>query len=78
METIIGTTVKNTIMDAKVAQEYAAILNHIVVCEIEDELRIRFKALSFIYFEVGFGGSHMWVKQVGYLNDNKNLIQVNF
>ena len=60
-----------------ILKELNQILASIAISRNRNMLRSQMAETFFIYFEYGFGSSHMWVKQVGFLNDG-NMITVEF
>lgn len=58
-------------MERKSVEIFAEILNNITSCDSEDELRYCMRILEEkhpslnVYFNYGFGSSHMWVCEAG-------------
>lgn len=75
MEITITNTIKRFNWLNQIELEFVDILNEIQRYKTFEELKRNFGYNKYTYFEYGFGGAHMWVKQLGWLNQN-NLITV--
>ena len=65
MKTLIKNVIVNIELDNLIGIELVSILNGIVCCENEHQLRCSMPNYfeKSIHFDGGFGGHHMWVKQ---------------
>lgn len=59
-------------------EEFISILKLITFSENEAKLRINMQITPFNYFKVGFGSSHMWVKQLVHGKTREQIIFVEF
>lgn len=62
----------------EIQEEFLSILSLIVNSTTEEQLREIFSKYPLDYFMIGFGGSHMWVKQLINGESKQQVIMVKF
>ena len=55
--------ISDIILSKEINSEFVSILNKIQLSKTENDLRDEFRFDEFKHFKIGFGSSHMWVKQ---------------
>ena len=76
-------TVENSVSfelseDITIYLEFVEIINRTVSAKSEQELRDRFIVGRYRHFKIGFGSSHMWVKQYILGEPKQQVIFVQF